>query len=61
MVERLNKKEALIRAKDKINGVEEELEVARISLWLWRFKISNSSCSRFFTKGKTENKKLKKP
>jgi hypothetical protein len=32
MVERLNKKEALIRAKDEINRVEEELEVARISL-----------------------------
>jgi hypothetical protein len=32
MVERLNKKEALIRAKDKINRVEEELKVARISL-----------------------------
>jgi hypothetical protein len=32
MVERLNKKEALIRAKDEIERVEEELKVARISL-----------------------------
>jgi len=28
MVERLNKKEALIRAKDEIERAEEELEVA---------------------------------
>jgi len=30
MVERLNKKEALIRAKDEIERAEEELEVAKI-------------------------------
>ena len=30
MVERLNKKEALIRAKDEIKRAEEELEVAKI-------------------------------